>query len=68
MDYKKLKRWLKDNGYELAVSGKSHFAVYSGDKRVGMLACTPSDYRSGLNDIAALRRNGVPIPHKGEPL
>lgn len=67
MDYKTLRRWLKDNGYQLTVSGKTHFFVYRGETRLGTLACSPSDNTRGiLNDISALRRNGVPIPHKGK--
>lgn len=67
MDYKTLRRWLKDNGYQLATSGKSHYFVYSGEKRVGMLPCSPSDYRGVLNTIAQLRQSGVPVPRKGQP-
>lgn len=69
MDYPTLKKWLKDNGYQLVQPRRnSHFFVYAGETRVGTLASTPSDWRSVRNDIGTLRRNGVPIPRKGEPL
>lgn len=65
-DSKQLKRWLTENDYVLEVTGNGHLRVRtaSGEFK-GVIAVTPSKgCRSVENDIANLRRRGVPIPRK----
>ncbi|QGH75331.1 HicA-like toxin [Mycobacterium phage Quesadilla] len=42
-----------------------HFKVYVDGEYIGGIAGTPSDRRAFANDIARLRRNGLPITSKG---
>lgn len=67
MDNKQLRRWLKENGYVLELSGRGHIRVRCPQTRkfLGMVAVSPGGgCRSQEGDIATLRRNGVPIPRK----
>lgn len=66
MDSKSLKRWLKDNGYSLEVMGNGHLKVLCPDGHFkGVIAVSPHNgNRSTRNDIANLRRQGVPLPRK----
>jgi len=66
LDSKGIKRWLKDNGYILETGGNGHLRVFTPDgERVGSISWSPSGgCRSAQNEIAALRRKGVPIPRK----
>lgn len=45
-----------------------HFKVYRDGLYIGGLVSTPSSSRSMANDIARLRRNGLPVDSKGSPL
>lgn len=61
---KSIKRILKDHGCEVVHrKGRSHLQVYRNGKLITVLSCSPSDWRSRLNEIARLRRAGIPIPH-----
>lgn len=66
MDNKDLVRWLKKNGFQLIIDGKSHYAVYDDSgTRIGNFGYSPhGGKRSMQNTIADLRRKGVPIPRK----
>lgn len=64
MDNKALRRWLADNGYVLTVMGNNHMKVTDRDGTFrGVIGGTPNGgNRSMQNDVAALRRRGVPVP------
>lgn len=53
-------------GGEVIRGRHNHFKVYYEGRWVGNLPGTPSDRRQELNDIARLRRNGLPIKKRGE--
>lgn len=42
-----------------------HFKVYLDGRFIGGISGTPSDYRSTKNEIARLRRRGLPLNSKG---
>ncbi|UJQ86604.1 HicA-like toxin [Mycobacterium phage PenguinLover67] len=42
-----------------------HFKVYVDGEYIGGIAGTPSDRRAMANDIARLRRGGLPLDSKG---
>lgn len=61
-DLKKLLKALVKAGFEVRVTRKGHHAVYLDGRWVTTLAGTPSDHRSNLNALAALRRAGFQKP------
>lgn len=61
---KSIKRILEQHGCTLVqTKRRAHFKVYRDGKLISTLSNTPSDPRSRLNEIARLRRAGIPIPH-----
>ena len=46
-------------------SRSGHYKVYLEGRLIGTIAGTPSEYRSRKNDIANLRRAGLPLTSKG---
>jgi len=66
MEHKKLVRLIKDQGYEVVISKRTHLKIYSPTGAyITTMGHTPS--RSGRameNAIAELRRGGLDIPRK----
>lgn len=66
MEHSKLVRLIKDQGFGIVISKKTHLKIYSREgKYVTTIGHTPS--RSGRameNAIAELRRGGLNIPRK----
>ncbi|WP_372412563.1 hypothetical protein [Streptomyces luteireticuli] len=62
-DLKKLIAALEVQGFDVEVGKKNpHPIVRKGGRRVATLSSTPSDRRSWLNDLSALRRAGFKWP------
>lgn len=59
-------RRVEEAGGEIRRSRRGHFKVYLEGRLIGSLPSTPGDRRTELNDIAMLRRNGLPIAKKRE--
>jgi hypothetical protein len=57
-DSRDLAKALKEQGFEVTPSKNGHLIVRLGGRRIATLAGTPSDRRTWLNDLAALRRAG----------
>ncbi len=57
-DTRELVKALEEQGFEVAPSKGGHFIVRKDGRRVSTLAGSPSDHRTWLNTIAALRRAG----------
>lgn len=52
-------------GARVEASRNGHYKVYWRGQFAATIASTPSEYRGRKNDIANLRRVGVPITTKG---
>jgi hypothetical protein len=52
-------------GGEVRPTNNCHYQVYVEGQLVATLAGTPSEYRGLKNDIARLRRAGLPLTSKG---
>lgn len=61
-DLKKLLKALVAAGFEVKATKKGHLAVYRDGQWITTLSGTPSDHRSMLNAMAALRRAGFQKP------
>lgn len=57
-DLRRLERALIAQGFATRRTKKGHLAVQRAGMTVAVLAGTPSDWRSRLNGVAALRRAG----------
>ena len=66
MNSRELVRWLRDNDYDLRLSGAGHFKVYIDNRFIGTIPGSSNHYRGMRNTLALLRRSGIPIPHRGE--
>lgn len=44
---------------------RNHWKVYYNDQVIGVLSCSPSDWRGYRNEIARLRRAGLPLTRQG---
>ena len=66
METKDLVRIVRQQGYEVIISKRTHYKVYSPTgKYVTTMPSTPSDGRRSMqNTIADLRRGGIEIPRK----
>ena len=53
-----LTKALEKQGFEVTPSKSGHLIVRLDGRRIATLAGTPSDHRTWLNDLAALRRAG----------
>lgn len=63
-DLKKLIKALEEQGFEVETGKRNpHPIVRKDGRKVATLASTPSDHRSWMNGIAALRRAGFIWPH-----
>jgi hypothetical protein len=70
MDFKTLVKIAKANGWQVETNRKGHPVFWApGADRAGRPTVTgsgtPSDHRSIANLAAQLRREGLPVPHKG---
>jgi hypothetical protein len=63
---KEMIRRVEEAGGEIQRSRRGHYKVYLEGRLIGSLPATPSDRRTELNDIAMLRRNGLPIAKRRE--
>lgn len=55
-------------GGEVKLGRAGHIKVYLEGRQIGSMPSTPSEYRSRKNTIADLRRAGLAIDTKGNPL
>ncbi|MBO3146372.1 hypothetical protein GZ176_11905 [Dermatophilus congolensis] len=61
-DLRKIVKALEKQGYTVTLTRRNHVSVSKDGKRVATFSGTPSDRRSLLNGIAALRRTGFTWP------
>lgn len=65
MKTSELVRTLKQQGFSVEVSKRTHYKVYSpSGEYVTTMACTPGKGRTLQNTVADLRRKGVNLPRK----
>ncbi|QIG58998.1 HicA-like toxin [Gordonia phage AnClar] len=61
-DVKQLLKAVEAAGGEVRRSKRNpHYKIYLNGRLIGVVASTPSDHRTTLNDRAQLRRNGLDI-------
>lgn len=63
-DMKKIAKALEDQGFEVVELKSGHVLVMLDGRRVATFAGTPSDKRSRLNSLAAVKRAGFRWPPK----
>ena len=63
---REMQRRIEEAGGEVRRSKSGHYKIYFEGRLIASLPATPSDWRSERNDIAQMRRAGLPIAKRKE--